>query len=52
MAKGLLLKDDMELELVLLSRDVPTSSLLRLISGKLSEFIKVFLTLYYSFMLL
>lgn len=39
-AKGLLLKDDMELELVLLSRDVPTSSLLRLISGKLSEFIK------------
>uniref|UniRef100_A0A673HDS7 Spermatid perinuclear RNA-binding protein-like n=1 Tax=Sinocyclocheilus rhinocerous TaxID=307959 RepID=A0A673HDS7_9TELE len=39
-AKGLLLKDDLELELVLLSRDVPTSSLLRLISGKLSEFIK------------
>ncbi|XP_051568186.1 interleukin enhancer-binding factor 3-like isoform X2 [Myxocyprinus asiaticus] len=39
-AKGLLLKDDMELELVLLSRDMPTSSLLRLISGKLSEFIK------------
>uniref|UniRef100_A0A672LAH6 DZF domain-containing protein n=1 Tax=Sinocyclocheilus grahami TaxID=75366 RepID=A0A672LAH6_SINGR len=39
-AKGLLLKGDMELELVLLSRDMPTSSLLRLISGKLSEFIK------------
>ncbi|XP_052415242.1 interleukin enhancer-binding factor 3a [Carassius gibelio] len=39
-AKGLLLKDELELELVLLSRDVPTSSLLRLISGKLSEFIK------------
>uniref|UniRef100_A0A671R581 Spermatid perinuclear RNA-binding protein-like n=1 Tax=Sinocyclocheilus anshuiensis TaxID=1608454 RepID=A0A671R581_9TELE len=39
-AKGLLLKDDLELELVLLSRDMPTSSLLRLISGKLSEFIK------------
>ncbi|XP_026070108.1 interleukin enhancer-binding factor 3-like isoform X4 [Carassius auratus] len=40
LAKGLLLKDDMELELVLLTRDMPTSSLLRLISGKLSEFIK------------
>uniref|UniRef100_A0A8C1P4R0 Interleukin enhancer binding factor 3a n=1 Tax=Cyprinus carpio TaxID=7962 RepID=A0A8C1P4R0_CYPCA len=39
-AKGLLLKDDLELELVLLCRDMPTSSLLRLISGKLSEFIK------------
>ncbi|KAK7154886.1 hypothetical protein R3I93_009742 [Phoxinus phoxinus] len=39
-AKGLLLKDNLELELVLLSRDMPTSSLLRLISGKLSEFIK------------
>ncbi|XP_051986199.1 interleukin enhancer-binding factor 3a isoform X4 [Xyrauchen texanus] len=39
-AKGLLLKEDMDLELVLLSRDMPTSSLLRLISGKLSEFIK------------
>lgn len=39
-AKGLLLKDNLDLELVLLSRDAPTSSLLRLISGKLSELIK------------
>lgn len=39
-AKGLLLKDDLDLELVLLTRDAPTSSLLRLVSGKLSEFIK------------
>ncbi|TRY92303.1 hypothetical protein DNTS_029774, partial [Danionella cerebrum] len=38
--KGLLLKDDLDLDLVLLSRDMPTSSLLRLISGKLTELMK------------
>ncbi|XP_026883954.1 interleukin enhancer-binding factor 3a isoform X2 [Electrophorus electricus] len=39
-AKGLLLKQDLDLELVLLCSDMPTSILLQLISDKLSEVLK------------
>ncbi|XP_062391712.1 interleukin enhancer-binding factor 3a [Sardina pilchardus] len=35
-AKGLLLKDDLQVELVLLCKDVPTNSLLMMVTGKLS----------------
>ncbi|XP_031419782.1 interleukin enhancer-binding factor 3a isoform X2 [Clupea harengus] len=35
-AKGLLLKDDLELELVLLCKDIPTNSLVMMVTGKLS----------------
>ncbi|XP_072539342.1 interleukin enhancer-binding factor 3a [Salminus brasiliensis] len=39
-AKGLLLKQDLDLELVLLCSDVPTSTLLERISNKLTEVLK------------
>ena len=40
-AKGLLLKDDLELELVLLCKDIPTNSLVMMVTGKLSLQLKV-----------
>ncbi|XP_062853253.1 interleukin enhancer-binding factor 3a [Trichomycterus rosablanca] len=39
-AKGLLLKDDMELELVLLCSDIPTNTLLQTVSDQLTEVMK------------
>ncbi|XP_063065224.1 interleukin enhancer-binding factor 3a [Engraulis encrasicolus] len=39
-AKGLLLKDSLDLELVLLCKDVPTNSLLMMVTGKLSMELK------------
>uniref|UniRef100_A0AAY4DCT5 Spermatid perinuclear RNA-binding protein n=1 Tax=Denticeps clupeoides TaxID=299321 RepID=A0AAY4DCT5_9TELE len=43
-AKGLLLRDDLVLELVLLCRDTPTSSLLMMVTGKLSIELKYTIT--------